>query len=244
MTATVVAFMNPKGGNGKTPTWKNLARYAQMEGLNVLTINSDKTSNTELWIAGREEAFVEGKIKTADFPDYTFKAPTKVSAYVKKMKEQYDLVLIDTQADFSEGHLDMLKSIDLVIMPIKPGVDNFESSSMGLVMIERHKKENKLTRPIVTVALTQVKKGKTSVQEIIREMEKYQIPVYENKTRLSEYYSQAHKRRQTILDWYLESTTKTAKESLYRAYTDTKLLCGEIMNLITQFQEKDNKRGE
>jgi chromosome partitioning protein len=237
--ATVIAFMNLKGGNGKSPTIRNLARYCQLRGLSVLLINTDKTGVTGEWLQSRQEAFEQGLIPTADFPDYIYKSSNEVQDYIEKIKNVYDLILIDTQADFTEDHLTMLKSIDLIVTPIIPGSENFEVSAKGIVMIERFKRENNLARPYFTVALVAVEKRSIAIRETIAEIEKYSIPVYSSKTARSGKYERAHKVKQTVIDIYEQATTKTVKSQFEASYVDTKLLCEEILTLVKQMEARN-----
>lgn len=238
MTITI-AFMNLKGGNGKSPTIRNLARYAQLKGLSVLLINTDKTGVTGEWLKSRYEAFEKELIPSADFPDYIYKSPNEVKSYIDKIKNSYDLILIDTQADFTEDHLTMLDTVDLIITPIIPGSENFEVSAKGIVMIERYKRNNQMTRPILTVALVAVDKRSVVVRETIAEIEKYKIPVYSAKTSRSGKYERAHKLKQTIIDVYQQATTKTVKKQFEAPYVDTKLLCEEILKLVNELEKRN-----
>ena len=96
-----IAFLNKKGGCGKTTIISSLALYwAEKEWKSVAIADLEKE--------GTSESFV----RVADH--------SKISAFEEG--NTYDFVLVDTPSGTSDGDLtDILKHVDLVIVPLVPG---------------------------------------------------------------------------------------------------------------------------
>jgi len=239
MAAIVGAVMTPKGGNGKTPIINHLARYAQIQGLDVLLLVTDKTSSTVEWLEDRKQFFEDGKIDTADFPNVEFMSLEDAEEYALKTSDEFDLILIDTQADFDEKSLSILRVIDLIIMPLKTGLENFRSAAKGVILIEEYKEKHGMDYPPLTVALNQVK-STLKLREMVKRLSEFNLSFYPTKTVDRGCYSDSYEAGQTIFDSYTQAKTKTKRDKLEKGHFEIRKLCQEIVEKMISIKGESN----
>lgn len=105
----VIAVLNQKGGAGKTTIATNLARAFQLQGLNVLLVDSDPQGSARDWSAVRADPPV---------PVVGIDRPTiarDLNAVAHK-----DLVVIDGAPQLTELAVSAMAAADLVLIPVQP----------------------------------------------------------------------------------------------------------------------------
>lgn len=114
----VIAVIGQKGGTGKTTTAQNLAITATETGKTVALIDLDSQPTSANWGDRRES-----------------ETPSVVSAQVARLrnvltaarKQGVDLAILDTPPRTAEGSLEAAKMADLVLVPIRPMVNDLET---------------------------------------------------------------------------------------------------------------------
>lgn len=114
----VVAVIGQKGGSGKTTTAQNLSVAAAEAGHTVVLIDLDSQPTSANW-ADRREA----------------ESPAVVSAQVARLKnvlatakkQGATLAILDTPPRTAEGSLEAAKVADLVLVPVRPRVNDLET---------------------------------------------------------------------------------------------------------------------
>src|SRR5512132_4360871 len=96
----IMAFLNPKGGSGKTTLATNLARAFQERGLSVLLVDSDPQGSASDWHAVREDN---------PLPFIAYGKPDNLKA-LPGVAAAYDLALLDGAA----------KLADAILIPVQP----------------------------------------------------------------------------------------------------------------------------
>ncbi|WP_279392672.1 ParA family partition ATPase [Rathayibacter sp. VKM Ac-2929] len=104
----VIAVLNQKGGSGKTTISMNLARALQLDGHDVVLVDSDPQGSARDWAAAAEESPV---------PTIGIDRPTH-SRDVPKIQARY--VIIDGAPQTAELAVSALSSADLVLIPVQP----------------------------------------------------------------------------------------------------------------------------
>ena len=105
----VVAVLNQKGGSGKTTIATHLARAFQLDGNDILLVDSDPQGSARDWAAVREDQPV---------PVIGIDRPTIESDL--KSVAQKDLVVIDGAPQAAELAVSAIKAADFILIPVQP----------------------------------------------------------------------------------------------------------------------------
>lgn len=119
--STVIAFASRKGGSGKSTTVEQLAVYAVTNlGLKTAVLDSDEQQTTYKFFAAREkenDRRQEVGKKQLPFVKYESHSPdASLRKTIKEMRDQYDLILIDTKGGSSTALTSCIQSVDTVVL--------------------------------------------------------------------------------------------------------------------------------
>ena len=128
----VIGITNLKGGVGKTTISQNLAVcFAHME-YKVCIVDTDTNQNSLSWSGARSD----------DLPSVTVVGITNTKALtktIKKLLEDYDIVIIDGTPSLSEMTTRIILSSDILIIPIRPGAHDFRTMDEFLIRYDQAK---------------------------------------------------------------------------------------------------------
>lgn len=123
-----VAFVNQKGGVGKTSLAASLAVAAQEAGERVFVVDLDPQGSLMGW-AGRRQA---------DTPAVDRITPDKLPAALSALRvEGYTIIVIDTPGLDSAGTSVAMSLADLCIIPARASVLDIEASRSTLAALSR-----------------------------------------------------------------------------------------------------------
>jgi chromosome partitioning protein len=106
----VISVLNRKGGVGKSTIACQLARGMQLEGRDVLIVDTDSQGTSSDWAeSGSGNTPLVVKIDRATLEDD-----------IPKAGKQYDVVIIDGAAKAERMNVSAVKASDLVLIPIQP----------------------------------------------------------------------------------------------------------------------------
>jgi chromosome partitioning protein len=114
----VLTFVSQKGGAGKTTLAASTGVYAHERGFRVCLMEMDKQGSLKDWHVERE------KMGLAE-PDFLLiEASSKLKPALAALKEDFDLVIIDTKGEDSPLTSAAIGVADYCVVPTRPlGVD-------------------------------------------------------------------------------------------------------------------------
>jgi len=105
----VIAVLNQKGGSGKTTIATHLARALQIEGANVLLVDSDPQGSARDWAAVREDQSLT--VVGIDRPT--------IERDLKNIARK-DFVVIDGAPQAADLAVSAIKAADFILIPVQP----------------------------------------------------------------------------------------------------------------------------
>jgi chromosome partitioning protein len=105
----VIAVLNQKGGSGKTTIATHLARALQIDGADVLLVDSDPQGSARDWAAVREDQPLT--VVGIDRPT--------IERDLKNIARK-DFVVIDGAPQASDLAISAIKAADIVLIPVQP----------------------------------------------------------------------------------------------------------------------------
>lgn len=115
-----IGITNLKGGVGKTTISINLAVCLAHAGYKVCIVDTDINQTSLKWYGVRDESLPEVSVLGA----VDAKALNKA---VDKLHETHDVVIIDGTPSLSEMTTRIIVASDLLIIPIRPGANDFRT---------------------------------------------------------------------------------------------------------------------
>lgn len=116
-------ILGPKGGAGKSTLARNLATAAALDGVHVVTIDSDAQGTLARWAERRAQAGVAPVIPCQAVPI------TRARDTLSELRDA-ELIVTDTPTAIEE-HPDAFKALilaaSLVVIPSRPSVDDVDS---------------------------------------------------------------------------------------------------------------------
>lgn len=115
-----IGITNLKGGVGKTTISINLAVCFAHAGYKVCIVDTDVNQTSLKWYGVRDEKLPEVSVLGA----IDTKALNKA---VEKLHESFDVIIIDGTPSLSEMTTRIIISSDLLLIPIRPGANDFRT---------------------------------------------------------------------------------------------------------------------
>lgn len=162
----VIAVLNQKGGSGKTTIATHLARALQMDGLDVLLVDSDPQGSARDWAAVREEQPLT--VVGIDRPT--------IDRDVKNVARKVDYVVIDGAPQAADLAVSAIKAADFILIPVQPSPYDIWATSdlVDLVKQRIELTDGKLQAAFV---VSRAIKGTRIGSEVVEALKGYELPI-------------------------------------------------------------------
>ncbi len=121
----IIAFLNPKGGSGKTTATINVSSCLVSSGKKIAVVDTDPQMSLTNW----------NKAEKAAFDVYT--AASEKDVYqVRKDLAEYDFVIIDGAGSLSVITSAAVMVSDLIIIPVTPSPLDFSAAGSVVTVLE------------------------------------------------------------------------------------------------------------
>jgi chromosome partitioning protein len=165
-----IAFLNQKGGVGKTTLAIHTAAALAGRGLKVLLIDADPQHSSIDWTAARDASELPSLFTSVAMPAAT------IHREIEKLAEPFDAVVIDGPPRVTDLARSAIMASDLVLIPVQPSPYDVWASSeiIGLV------REAAIYKPALKYAFTiNCRVVNTSIgRDVLEALAEYQdVPV-------------------------------------------------------------------
>jgi len=162
----VIAVLNQKGGSGKTTIATHLARALQLEGSDVLLVDSDPQGSARDWAAVREDNPVT--VVGIDRPT--------IDRDVKNVASKVDYVIVDGAPQAADLAVSAIKAADFILVPVQPSPYDIWATS-DLVDLIRQRIEMTDGRLKAAFVVSRAIKGTRVGSEVSDALAGYGLPV-------------------------------------------------------------------
>jgi len=133
----IVAFVNQKGGVGKSTLTTNIAAILGTKH-HVLLLDTDSQGSSEDWgVARINKLQSESKLRGFSKHYRGIKKATEVSTDLEEIASSYDIVVVDTPGRNELVSLGVIAAANLVVIPLTPGNFSFWSSEVTRELIQK-----------------------------------------------------------------------------------------------------------
>ena len=129
----ITAFINLKGGCGKSTSAVHLCRYLLEKNQTVALVDTDSQATSSSWISNLDEGIPRPKI-------YRLTEPDPLLDEVPSIATEFEEVVIDGAGGLAEVQRTTLLLADLVFIPIQPSVPDIAASHEAIKAVKRARK--------------------------------------------------------------------------------------------------------
>ncbi|PSN19587.1 hypothetical protein C7271_06505 [filamentous cyanobacterium CCP5] len=155
----IIAFVNQKGGVGKSTGAVHAADCFARQGKKVVLVDADAQQSSFQWVAELNESYPDLKLSSQAIMN-----PEDLFDKLQKLAEEYDLVVVDGPAKSNEITKAILARCHLALIPCRESIVELRSSGDVLRLI-RQVRELRGDLPKAAIFLTQVKNGTVLLRE-------------------------------------------------------------------------------
>lgn len=208
----VIAVLNQKGGSGKTTIATHLARALQLDGADVLLVDSDPQGSTRDWAAMREDQSLA--VVGIDRPT--------IERDIKHIAKK-DFVVIDGAPQAADLAVSAIKAADFILIPVQPSPYDIWATAdlVDLVQQRIELTDGKLKAAfVVSRAIAGTKIG----ADVAEALSGYELPVLDSRIMQRVIYPTTAASGTTVMD--AEPNSSAAQE--------IQALAAEIKAILTK----------
>ncbi len=188
----VIAFLNSKGGSGKTTIATSCAHCLHQFGHKVLIVDTDPQGTALEWSDRQPENSDFPAVVGLDRPEALYNALPKVAP-------DFDFIIIDGVAKLEKISTSAIKVSDIVIVPVQPsGADIWGASD--LVDFIKARQEVGEGKPASAFVVSRQIVGTNLASDIMEALQSYDLPVLNSRTSQRVAYTEALTAGTTVLD--------------------------------------------
>lgn len=167
----VWAFLQEKGGAGKTTEATNVACGLALRGLNVLLADADPQGSSRDW----NEKNNASKITVIGLDRES------LAEDIKKHRNNYDVIIIDGAPGLTKLTASAVKAADIVLIPVQPSPYDIWATC-DLIDVIKQRKEVAEEKPDSAIILSRVIKNTKLGKESSDALAEYGFPVFKSYT--------------------------------------------------------------
>ena len=165
----IVGVLHGKGGVGKTTIAVNTARSLQLRGHRPVIIDCDAQGTAQSWKASRADDVELPPVFGVD-------KASALESDVRRLSGSFDAAIIDGGAHLDKIHAAMIKTSDLVLIPVQPSPTDIWPTEQ---IVELIKGRQEVTGgPDAAFVISRRKAGTTLGESVQNVLSRFDLPVW------------------------------------------------------------------
>ena len=166
----IVGVLHGKGGVGKTTIAVNTARSLQLRGHEPVIIDCDAQGTAQSWKASRAD---EAELP----PVFGVGKASALESDVRRLSGSFDAAIIDGGAHLDKIHAAIIKTSDLVLIPVQPSPTDIWPTEQ---IVELIKGRQEVTgSPDAAFVISRRKAGTKLGENVRGVLSRFELPVWE-----------------------------------------------------------------
>lgn len=166
----VVGILHGKGGVGKSTIAVNLSRSLQLRGYDPVVIDCDAQGTAQSWKASRGD---EEELP----PVYGVGKASALKSDVRRLSDSFDLAIIDGGAHLDKIHAAIIKTSDLVLIPVQPSPTDIWPTEQIVDLIKG--RQEVTGGPEAAFVISRRKAGTKLGKNVQDVLGRFELPVWE-----------------------------------------------------------------
>jgi len=158
-TPEIIAFVNQKGGVGKSTGAVHAADHFARKGKSVILVDADAQQSSSQWVSELKETYPNIQLSSVAIIN-----PEDLFDKLPKLSQECDLVIVDGPAKSNEITKAILARCHLALIPCRESIVELRSSGDILRLI-RQVRELRGDLPKAAIYMTQVKSNTVLLKE-------------------------------------------------------------------------------
>lgn len=204
----VIAVLNQKGGSGKTTIATHIARALQLNGADVLLIDSDPQGSARDWAAARDDSPIT--VVGIDRPT--------IHRDIKNISNK-DFIIIDGAPQAADLAVSAIKAASFILIPVQPSPYDIWATA-DLVELVKQRLEMTDGKLKAAFVISRAIKGTKISSEVTSALIEYALPVLNSRVTQRVSYPSSAANGSTILDDYPSSDGTKEIYSLVNEITE------------------------
>lgn len=155
----ILAFVNQKGGVGKSTGAVHAADYFARKGKSVILVDADGQQSSSQWVVEIRQSLPDSNLLCLSITN-----PEELFEKLPELAKTCDLVVVDGPAKSNEITKAILARCQMALIPCRESIVELRSSGDVLKLI-RHVRELRGELPKAAIYLTQVKSNTVLLKE-------------------------------------------------------------------------------
>jgi len=166
----IVGILHGKGGVGKSTIAVNLTRSLQLRSYDPVVIDCDAQGTAQSWKASRGD--------DEDLPPvYGVGKASALEADVRRLSDSFDLAIIDGGAHLDKIHAAIIKTSDLVLIPVQPSPTDIWPTEQIVDLIKG--RQEVTGGPEAAFVISRRKAGTKLGKNVQDVLSRFELPVWE-----------------------------------------------------------------
>src|SRR5262245_3821623 len=204
----MIAFVNLKGGVGKSTFAGHMTWWLHQGGRNVALVDTDLQRSSSIWL----------QRANMDIPAFAFQDAKQFIKEVAPLREKFEVLVVDGPGGIEEFTLRILLMADLALVLCLPSAFDLRASDSAIQVIKQAQLVRETGKPVALFLANRVQARTRLSTELLTTAQKIGIPMVKTAIHLRQVYADAPGQDTTV--FAMGTRGKDAVDELNRVFQE------------------------